>query len=153
MFPLKVTEELVHWPEMDVRERRWVSQQTCYNNICTLKALILISLWWFWLIQVSVEEAREGCDHIWMKEALDRLVRRLSLLSRAETTKAASSQCSVLCLNNASVLSLLYISFVQKTNQELPKGRGICAILLSCMESELTELFEVNVQIYFILSG
>lgn len=25
MFPLKVTEELVHWPEMDVRERRWVS--------------------------------------------------------------------------------------------------------------------------------
>ncbi|KAJ0974936.1 hypothetical protein J5N97_016901 [Dioscorea zingiberensis] len=49
MFPLNVTEELVRWPEMDVRERRWV----------------------------SVEEAKEGCQHPWMREALERLVRRL----------------------------------------------------------------------------
>lgn len=49
MFPLNVTEELVRWPEMDVRERRWV----------------------------SVEEAKEGCQHLWMREALERLVRRL----------------------------------------------------------------------------
>ncbi|KAH0453336.1 hypothetical protein IEQ34_017660 [Dendrobium chrysotoxum] len=54
MFPLKVTEELVHWPEMSARERKWV----------------------------SVEEAREGCKHPWMREALDRLVRRLSSLIR-----------------------------------------------------------------------
>lgn len=50
MFPLNVTEELVLWPEMGVRERRWV----------------------------SVEEAREGCERAWMKEALDRLVMRIS---------------------------------------------------------------------------
>ncbi|KAK8921497.1 hypothetical protein KSP39_PZI020598 [Platanthera zijinensis] len=50
MFPLKVVEELIHWPEMSARNRRWV----------------------------SVAEAREGCKHPWMREALDRLVRRLS---------------------------------------------------------------------------
>ncbi|PKA53553.1 Nudix hydrolase 17, mitochondrial [Apostasia shenzhenica] len=50
MFPLNVTEELDNWPEMSVRQRRWV----------------------------SVAEAREGCQHPWMREALDRLVRRLS---------------------------------------------------------------------------
>lgn len=60
MFPLSVTEELVRWPEMDVRERRWV----------------------------TVAEAREGCDHLWMKEALDRLVRRLS---SSRKRKASSS--------------------------------------------------------------
>ncbi|XP_008812471.1 nudix hydrolase 17, mitochondrial-like [Phoenix dactylifera] len=60
MFPLNVTEELVHWPEMDVRKRRWV----------------------------TIAEAREGCQHPWMKEALDRLVTRLSNLSRQETAMA-----------------------------------------------------------------
>jgi len=35
MFPLNVKEELVHWPEMDVRERRWVSRMR-YNHICAL---------------------------------------------------------------------------------------------------------------------
>ncbi|KAG0476418.1 hypothetical protein HPP92_013259 [Vanilla planifolia] len=49
MFPLNVTQELVHWPEMGVRNRRWV----------------------------SVTEAMEGCKHPWMREALERLVRRL----------------------------------------------------------------------------
>lgn len=27
---------------------------------------------------MSVEEAREVCQHLWMKEALDRLVKRLA---------------------------------------------------------------------------
>ncbi|OAY67527.1 Nudix hydrolase 18, mitochondrial, partial [Ananas comosus] len=54
MFPMNVTEELVQWPEMDVRERRWV----------------------------TVAEAREKCEHIWMREALERLVRRLENSSR-----------------------------------------------------------------------
>ncbi|XP_072991663.1 nudix hydrolase 18, mitochondrial-like [Typha latifolia] len=54
MFPLNVTEELVHWPEMDVRKRSWV----------------------------TVAEAREGCQHQWMREALERLIKRLSNSSR-----------------------------------------------------------------------
>ncbi|KAG0485326.1 hypothetical protein HPP92_009405 [Vanilla planifolia] len=62
MFPLKVTEELVHWPEMSVRHRRWV----------------------------SVAEAREGCKHSWMREALDRLVRRLSSSIRRRKSASVS---------------------------------------------------------------
>ncbi|XP_010926116.1 nudix hydrolase 17, mitochondrial [Elaeis guineensis] len=53
MFPLNVTEVLVDWPEMDVRARRWV----------------------------TVAEAREGCEHLWMKEALEILITRLSNMS------------------------------------------------------------------------
>ncbi|PKA57844.1 Nudix hydrolase 18, mitochondrial [Apostasia shenzhenica] len=49
MFPLNVTEELACWPEMEVRKRRWV----------------------------TVAEAREGCQHMWMKEALERLLVRI----------------------------------------------------------------------------
>lgn len=62
MFPLKVTEELNHWPEMSARNRRWV----------------------------SVAEAREGCKHPWMREALDRLVRRLSSLIRRQKSGSAA---------------------------------------------------------------
>ncbi|KAG1334878.1 nudix hydrolase 17, mitochondrial [Cocos nucifera] len=61
MFPLNVTEVLMDWPEMDVRERRWV----------------------------NVAEAREGCEHLWMKEALERLVIRLSNSTRNRTTSMA----------------------------------------------------------------
>ncbi|XP_074572338.1 nudix hydrolase 17, mitochondrial-like [Curcuma longa] len=50
MFPLNVTEELGDWPEMHTRERKWV----------------------------TVSEAMEGCQRPWMKEALERLVERLS---------------------------------------------------------------------------
>ncbi|KAK8930478.1 hypothetical protein KSP39_PZI016875 [Platanthera zijinensis] len=50
VFPMTVTEELLHWPEMAVRHRRWV----------------------------SVGEAMEGCKHPWMREALERLVSRVS---------------------------------------------------------------------------
>lgn len=49
MFPLNVTEELSYWPEMAVRKRRWV----------------------------SAAEAREGCQHGWMREALEILLARL----------------------------------------------------------------------------
>ncbi|XP_028792136.1 nudix hydrolase 18, mitochondrial [Neltuma alba] len=49
MFPLLVQEQLELWPEQNFRQRIWM----------------------------SVDEAREVCQHWWMKEALDRLVNRL----------------------------------------------------------------------------
>ncbi|KAG5062516.1 hypothetical protein JHK85_003699 [Glycine max] len=51
MFPLLVEEQLDSWPEKDLRRRIWM----------------------------SVNEAREVCQHWWMKEALDILVERLTL--------------------------------------------------------------------------
>ncbi|XP_072953738.1 nudix hydrolase 17, mitochondrial-like [Typha angustifolia] len=60
MFPLNVTKELLQWPEMAVRKRKWV----------------------------TVAEAREGCQHLWMREALDRLVSRLSNSCRQKTILA-----------------------------------------------------------------
>ncbi|KAB2611928.1 nudix hydrolase 18 [Pyrus ussuriensis x Pyrus communis] len=50
MFPLLVQEQLDFWPEKNLRQRVWM----------------------------SVEEASEVCQHWWMKEALDRLVSRLT---------------------------------------------------------------------------
>ena len=50
MFPLHVQEQLDFWPEKNLRQRIWM----------------------------SVQEAREVCQHGWMKEALDRLVSRLT---------------------------------------------------------------------------
>ncbi|MED6121996.1 Nudix hydrolase 17, mitochondrial [Stylosanthes scabra] len=50
MFPLLVEEQLEFWPEQNVRQRTWM----------------------------SVSEARQVCQHWWMKEALDRLVNRLT---------------------------------------------------------------------------
>ncbi|PRQ45416.1 putative hydrolase [Rosa chinensis] len=50
MFPLHVQEQLDFWPEKNLRQRIWM----------------------------SVQEAREVCQHWWMKEALDRLVSRLT---------------------------------------------------------------------------
>ncbi|PKA61322.1 Nudix hydrolase 18, mitochondrial [Apostasia shenzhenica] len=58
MFPLNVTEELASWPEMEVRKRRWV----------------------------TVAEAREGCQHLWMREALETLLTRLERLSRKQNS-------------------------------------------------------------------
>ncbi|XP_058776232.1 nudix hydrolase 18, mitochondrial-like [Vicia villosa] len=49
MFPLFVKEQLDHWPEKNLRTRVWM----------------------------SVDEAREVCQHWWMKEALDILLQRL----------------------------------------------------------------------------
>ncbi|XP_058732511.1 nudix hydrolase 18, mitochondrial-like [Vicia villosa] len=49
MFPLFVKEQLDHWPEKNLRTRVWM----------------------------SVGEAREVCQHWWMKEALDILLQRL----------------------------------------------------------------------------
>lgn len=48
MFPLLVNKELENWPEMNIRQRRWM----------------------------SVEEAKQVCPHTWMNEALDVLVTR-----------------------------------------------------------------------------
>lgn len=48
MFPLHVKEQLDLWPEKHIRQRVWM----------------------------SVTEAKEACQHWWMKEALDRLVTR-----------------------------------------------------------------------------
>lgn len=50
MFPLLVNEQLDVWPEKNVRQRYWM----------------------------NVREAREVCQHWWMKEALDVLVNRLA---------------------------------------------------------------------------
>ncbi|RDY04023.1 Nudix hydrolase 18, mitochondrial [Mucuna pruriens] len=50
MFPLLVQEQLEFWPEQNLRQRIWM----------------------------SVSEAREVCQHWWMKEALERLVNRLT---------------------------------------------------------------------------
>jgi len=50
MFPLNVTEELEFWPEMESRKRKWV----------------------------TIAEAREGCRDLWMREALEVLILRLS---------------------------------------------------------------------------
>lgn len=50
MFPLLVKEQLDSWPEKEIRQRVWV----------------------------SVPKAKEVCQHEWMKEALDRLVKRLA---------------------------------------------------------------------------
>ncbi|CAL5215220.1 unnamed protein product [Lathyrus oleraceus] len=49
MFPLFVKEQLDYWPEINLRTRVWM----------------------------TVGEAREVCQHWWMKEALDILVQRL----------------------------------------------------------------------------
>lgn len=48
MFPLLVNKQLENWPEMNIRQRRWM----------------------------SVEEAKQACPHTWMNEALDVLVTR-----------------------------------------------------------------------------
>ncbi|TYG43161.1 hypothetical protein ES288_D12G315200v1 [Gossypium darwinii] len=48
MFPLLVKKELDLWPEKNIRERKWV----------------------------TISKAREECPHLWMKEALEELVRR-----------------------------------------------------------------------------
>ncbi|KAI8017906.1 hypothetical protein LOK49_LG04G01503 [Camellia lanceoleosa] len=50
MFPLLVNKQLDFWPEKHVRQRLWM----------------------------SATEAKEVCQHLWMKEALDVLVGRLS---------------------------------------------------------------------------
>ncbi|CAD5168088.1 unnamed protein product [Musa acuminata subsp. malaccensis] len=63
MFPLNVTEELGDWPEMHTRERKWV----------------------------TVADAKEGCQHPWMKEALDRLVKRLSSSSSSNNSNSTAS--------------------------------------------------------------
>lgn len=56
MFPMLVEEQLDLWPEMDLRNRRWM----------------------------SVAQAREVCQNSWMKEALDKLVDRQMQLNQNE---------------------------------------------------------------------
>ncbi|OAY70361.1 Nudix hydrolase 17, mitochondrial [Ananas comosus] len=64
MFPLNVTEELAQWPEMNTRKRQWV----------------------------TVAEAKQGCEHLWMKEALDRLVSSLSTSTNQLETATMGSK-------------------------------------------------------------
>ncbi|KAG8072282.1 hypothetical protein GUJ93_ZPchr0006g44145 [Zizania palustris] len=52
MFPLRVTDELLQWPEMFSRKRTWA----------------------------TVQQVMDGCKHGWMCEALDRLVSRHAML-------------------------------------------------------------------------
>ncbi|OAY57188.1 nudix hydrolase 18, mitochondrial [Manihot esculenta] len=62
MFPLLVQEELDFWPEKNVRQRKWM----------------------------SVADAKECCQHWWMKEALDSLVNRLRSQQQLEQEKVVS---------------------------------------------------------------
>ncbi|MBA0834598.1 hypothetical protein Goarm_006936 [Gossypium armourianum] len=62
MFPLLVKEELALWPEQNVRQRTWM----------------------------SVKEARDVCQHWWMKEALDILVERLTSLQQHKEQNISS---------------------------------------------------------------
>ncbi|XP_039065414.1 nudix hydrolase 18, mitochondrial-like isoform X1 [Hibiscus syriacus] len=59
MFPLLVKEELDFWPEQNLRQRTWM----------------------------NVEEARDVCQHWWMKEALDILVQRLNTVDQQNEQK------------------------------------------------------------------
>uniref|UniRef100_A0A0D9VKP4 Nudix hydrolase domain-containing protein n=1 Tax=Leersia perrieri TaxID=77586 RepID=A0A0D9VKP4_9ORYZ len=55
MFPLRVTDELPQWPEMSSRNRTWA----------------------------TVQQVMDGCQHWWMREALERLVSRHAKLQSA----------------------------------------------------------------------
>ncbi|KAF2300566.1 hypothetical protein GH714_014043 [Hevea brasiliensis] len=66
MFPLLVQEELNFWPEKNVRQRKWM----------------------------SVSDAKECCQHWWMKEALDRLVNRLRSQQQLEQEEVVSCSLS-----------------------------------------------------------
>jgi diphosphoinositol-polyphosphate diphosphatase len=55
MFPLHVTDELHQWPEMASRKRTWA----------------------------TVQQVMDGCQHGWMREALERLVARHAKLQSA----------------------------------------------------------------------
>ncbi|XVF50418.1 hypothetical protein PTKIN_Ptkin04bG0098200 [Pterospermum kingtungense] len=59
MFPMLVTQELDGWPEKNIRKRKWV----------------------------TVSKAREECPHLWMREALEELVRRHKQPQQAEESK------------------------------------------------------------------
>uniref|UniRef100_A0A5B7AUX9 Nudix hydrolase domain-containing protein n=1 Tax=Davidia involucrata TaxID=16924 RepID=A0A5B7AUX9_DAVIN len=65
MFPLLVKEQLEFWPEKDIRQRKWM----------------------------SVSEAKEVCQHGWMKEALDELVHLLR--SHQQHEKKQVGLCSI----------------------------------------------------------
>lgn len=69
MFPLRVQEQLDIWPEKNVRERVWM----------------------------SVSEARKVCQHWWMKEALDRLVRRLTSHQQEQDDEENIAETCALC--------------------------------------------------------
>ncbi|KAF8407596.1 hypothetical protein HHK36_006730 [Tetracentron sinense] len=56
MFPLLVKEQLEFWPEKNVRGRKWM----------------------------TASKAKEVCQPLWMKEALDRLVHRLKSSQQSE---------------------------------------------------------------------
>ncbi|CAA2973415.1 nudix hydrolase 18, mitochondrial-like [Olea europaea subsp. europaea] len=65
MFPLLVKEQLEFWPEKDVRQRIWI----------------------------SVREARKVCHYWWMKEALEKLVSRLTSHGQG-VVEAKTESCS-----------------------------------------------------------
>ncbi|GFY90751.1 nudix hydrolase homolog 21 [Actinidia rufa] len=67
MFPLLVTKQLEYWPEKAFRQRTWM----------------------------SVTEAKEACQHSWMKEALDKLVKRLALAKQEEEEGEGVGTCTL----------------------------------------------------------
>ncbi|KAM7479615.1 hypothetical protein LguiA_027828 [Lonicera macranthoides] len=65
MFPLLVTDEFDVWPEKNVRQRIWM----------------------------SIEEAREACTDLWMREALDAFV--CELMCRQSKHEENRAMCSL----------------------------------------------------------
>ncbi|KAF3786862.1 Diphosphoinositol polyphosphate phosphohydrolase 2 [Nymphaea thermarum] len=92
MFPLHVTEQLDWWPEKNVRERKWVCLKifeiaTIFSS-CTKKAITELCCNWFW--QVTVGEARASCQYLWMREALELLIRRTTRPLKSPADSALS---------------------------------------------------------------
>lgn len=77
MFPMKVTEELAQWPEMHQRQRAWVHLHGCRQLIDFGSSDETDNL--SSIFKVSIAEAKERCHHWWMKEALDTMVKMISI--------------------------------------------------------------------------
>lgn len=95
IFAMEVTEVLQQWPEMNSRERKWVSESVGSGNHATrnihmhikqiknTKSNLKISSFFIDLMmnQVSLAEARQVCKHSWMREAVDKVEELLSVSS------------------------------------------------------------------------
>ncbi|XP_047319207.1 nudix hydrolase 21, chloroplastic-like [Impatiens glandulifera] len=70
MFPLLVKQQLDLWPEIEFRQRIWM----------------------------SISEARQACQHVWMQEALDKLERRLETRPKTDDRDLNISRVGQICI-------------------------------------------------------
>ncbi|XLR50417.1 hypothetical protein S83_001089 [Arachis hypogaea] len=84
MFPLLVEEQHEFWPEQNVRQRTWM----------------------------SVSEAREVCQHWWMKEALDRLVTISRNIIDSNENKPNSSKQGLTCFEKCAETHVYVVPIV-----------------------------------------